>query len=260
MFGGVTYLVAYDSRMLYCISGNGYVEIEDKMFEMHSDVLLIFKYGLQYKYHHNERKDMECISVNFDYDFRFAEKYSTRIPPDTPSKFDSKLILNSPGIADIIYISDASSLKSDLLRLYKAYSDTDKICKEEIGARMKLIITLAYDLFKSENNDKSSSSNLIYEICKYIDDNAEWISNGNDISEKFSYHSYYINRLIKKNCGITLHSYILKAKINKSIEYLTTTNMPISEIAFKCGFFDTSHYSRNFKKITGYSPSKYRYI
>ena len=260
-FGGSNYLMAYDSRLLYCLSGSGMIEIENNMYEMKKDSLIIFRFGLKYKYHHNERKDMECISINFDYNFSGADNFNSRIPPDMPSKFDSERIIYTPYLCDVIYIKNALEVKSELLKIYSLYNESETTRKEELGARLKLLITMGYYIYlKEQTDEQSNTKDLVKKICKYIDENSEVISDGKDVSEIFSYHSYYINRLFKKYLGITLHKYILKAKISRSVDYLTTTNMAINEIAYKCGFFDTSHYSRNFKKITGYTPSKYRYI
>ena len=118
--------------------------------------------------------------------------------------------------------------------------------KYYIGEETKINVNLDYPIISED----TSSVYILNDTGKYIDENSEVISDGKDVSEIFSYHSYYINRMFKKYLGITLHKYILKAKISRSVDYLTTTNMAINEIAYKCGFFDTSHYSRNFKKIT----------
>lgn len=261
MFVGDSYLVAYDCRMLYCLSGTGKVEISNTMYNMEKDTLLIFKNNLEYRYYHNSKKDMECISVNFDYDYRYATSYSNRIPPDSPSKFNAKQLLETDYLSDIIYVTDASKLRTEVLQLFNSFTQTIKFRNEELSARMKLIITISFELFAQERiNTDNSSITLANKICKFIDENAENISSGKQISEVFSYHSYYINRILKKNFGCTLHNYIIKAKINKSIDYLTTTQLPVSEIAYRCGFFDSAHFSKHFKKITGYSPTKYRYI
>ncbi len=47
-------------------------------------------------------------------------------------------------------------------------------------------------------------------------------------------------------------------KKKKSIEYLTTSSLPIDDISFLVGFSDTSNFRRAFKKWTGESPIAYR--
>lgn len=261
MFCGESYFMAYDSRMLYCISGSGKIEVDNKIYDMQKDSILIFKNGMKYRYIHNEKRDMECISANFDYDRRYQDKYANIILPVIPSEFDSKRLLNTPFLLSILYIKNAARLKSDVLQLYKRYYEIGINKEAETGARMKMIITGAYSLYQNElMKESTASSDLINKICDYIDHNAENISNSTDVAEIFSYHAYYLSNLLKNNLGYTLHNYIIKAKINKSVEYLLTTQMSIAEIADKCGFYDSAHFSKQFKKAIGYSPSKFRYM
>jgi AraC-like DNA-binding protein len=43
-----------------------------------------------------------------------------------------------------------------------------------------------------------------------------------------------------------------------ALQYLTTTHLPLYEIAFLLGFSDPSNFRRAFKKWTGKSPGEYR--
>ena len=42
------------------------------------------------------------------------------------------------------------------------------------------------------------------------------------------------------------------------MELLESTDAPISEIALSTGFVDLTHFSKLFKKVTGYTPSGFR--
>ena len=46
----------------------------------------------------------------------------------------------------------------------------------------------------------------------------------------------------------------------KSIEYLTKTDLSMDEISLKVGFSSASYYSKIFKKLKGISPLKYKKI
>ena len=58
------------------------------------------------------------------------------------------------------------------------------------------------------------------------------------------------------NC--TVKGYINRRRVERSEEYLFTTNLSMEEIAQKVGFPDASCYSKMFKKIKGQSPLKYK--
>ena len=63
-----------------------------------------------------------------------------------------------------------------------------------------------------------------------------------------------------KDCfGITIHQFQLKEKIEHAkfcLEYYP--DMKIIDLALNLGFYDEFHFSRQFKKIVGISPSEYR--
>ena len=50
----------------------------------------------------------------------------------------------------------------------------------------------------------------------------------------------------------------MRLKLNKAGRMLLTSELSVKEIASMVGFEDQFHFSRNFKKHFGYSPSEYR--
>ena len=63
----------------------------------------------------------------------------------------------------------------------------------------------------------------------------------------------------KSVCGITIHQYILKFKAEQAISYFKNfPEMQIKEVAYNLGFYDEYHFSKQFKKVTGFSPTDFR--
>jgi AraC-like DNA-binding protein len=52
--------------------------------------------------------------------------------------------------------------------------------------------------------------------------------------------------------------FIMVSRVDKARQLLTSTSMTISAIAFDTGFYDQSHLTRHFRKITGMTPRAYR--
>jgi AraC-like DNA-binding protein len=65
-------------------------------------------------------------------------------------------------------------------------------------------------------------------------------------------------RSFKKAMNITPLKFINKMRVDKACELLIQTNDTLSSIAYDCGFFDHSHFSKIFKKLKNVSPSEYR--
>ena len=69
--------------------------------------------------------------------------------------------------------------------------------------------------------------------------------------------SSYIKKF-KEICKMSPASYITKVRIDSASIMLLNTSLSVSEIAFKNGFYDASHFTKTFENIYGISPVAYR--
>ena len=65
-------------------------------------------------------------------------------------------------------------------------------------------------------------------------------------------------RRFRKVFQISPLKHIMNVRIRAAALLLTTTNDTIASIALDCGFYDHSHFTRNFRKAMGMSPKEYR--
>lgn len=68
----------------------------------------------------------------------------------------------------------------------------------------------------------------------------------------------YLNRVFKKETGMTLSEYISRKRVDLAKELLLGSDMTVSEIAMEVGFQSFSYFTKVFKKRTGKEPLKYR--
>lgn len=66
------------------------------------------------------------------------------------------------------------------------------------------------------------------------------------------------NRRFKKEIGITPIEYLIEIRIERSKTLLRRKNIPVTEIAMRCGFGSNAHFSSCFQNRLGISPSEYR--
>ena len=78
------------------------------------------------------------------------------------------------------------------------------------------------------------------------------------LSEKFPYDYSHISRVFSHNQNYTIEHYLIELRIEKAKELLLFKDINISEVAFKLGYSSNAHFSRQFKKLVGISPSKYQ--
>ena len=79
-----------------------------------------------------------------------------------------------------------------------------------------------------------------------------------DLSEMSGYSQRQFSRLFKGTYGVSPNTYITRLRLQKAQQLLQSTNQPIGEIAWSCGFEDQNYFSRIFRQVTGFTPSAYR--
>ena len=71
-------------------------------------------------------------------------------------------------------------------------------------------------------------------------------------------HSYpYLSSLFSEKEGITLERYLILQKIEKAKELLSYSELNVSEISYQLNYSSSQHLSRQFKSVTGMSPSDF---
>ena len=68
----------------------------------------------------------------------------------------------------------------------------------------------------------------------------------------------YFRKLFKIFYGVSPIKYINDLKMSHAKALLASEMYSVTEVAMRSGFSDATHFSREFKKVTGVSPSKYK--
>ena len=81
-----------------------------------------------------------------------------------------------------------------------------------------------------------------------------------DIAKAVNLSPSYFSKVFKESTALSPYDYLLSVRLDKAKELLINSDIPISEIAYRCGFNSTSNFIYFFKKETGLSPLKFRKI
>jgi AraC-like DNA-binding protein len=78
------------------------------------------------------------------------------------------------------------------------------------------------------------------------------------LSEKLLYPYESLSRLFSEIKGVTIEQFIIQQKVDRAKEMILSTRMSLTEIAYELHYSSASHFTNQFKKITGISPSQYK--
>lgn len=75
---------------------------------------------------------------------------------------------------------------------------------------------------------------------------------------QFGMNKYKFMRLFKQETGLTPNNFVLLSRIQESKNMLKQ-GKPIFNTAIDCGFYDLSHFYKNFKRFTGVNPLDFQH-
>lgn len=109
----------------------------------------------------------------------------------------------------------------------------------------------------SELIDTGAYSVPTVEIITYIESNYMHHIYLDDIAEHVQYNRNYMCSLFKSDTGHTVVDYLNYVRIRKACEYILYSDIGFSQICYRVGFSNLSHFNRTFKKLVGVTPSAY---
>ncbi|HGZ70332.1 MAG TPA: AraC family transcriptional regulator, partial [Nitratifractor sp.] len=149
------------------------------------------------------------------------------------------------------------NLYQKLTTIYSSLQNSDN-AKREIEQFATTLFKNYCQQAQTGCSDKRSNT-LLQKIENYIIENIEEAISIDEIAETTGYSTAHLNRLFKEKYGLTLHAFLIDQRIHKAKELLSTNRqITLTEIAYKVGFYDQSHFIKNFKKAYSLSPKKYK--
>lgn len=137
---------------------------------------------------------------------------------------------------------------------YKIYS-ASKIL-EFLVLLSREYITAIYE--QNVKDDFSSKNKLITKrLTDFININYRSDLNIETIETYMKFSYGYLNTLYKKQHKITIGKYIQLVRINKAKRLIRETDLSFQKIAHLVGIEDPYYFSKLFKSISGYTPTKY---
>jgi AraC-like DNA-binding protein len=98
---------------------------------------------------------------------------------------------------------------------------------------------------------------VVVEMIHYAD-NLPKIKFSEYLSNNLKYDYTYMANLFSETEGITIEHYLLKHKIERVKELIIYDELNLTEIAHKMHYSSVSHLSRQFKSITGLTPTFFK--
>jgi len=80
------------------------------------------------------------------------------------------------------------------------------------------------------------------------------------LSEKFHHDYSALSKLFSEVQGMTIEQYVITQKVERVKELLVYDELSLSEIAYELNYSSVSYLSKQFKKVTGLTPTHFKQV
>ncbi|KAB8335429.1 helix-turn-helix transcriptional regulator [Scytonema tolypothrichoides VB-61278] len=98
----------------------------------------------------------------------------------------------------------------------------------------------------------------LHRVLEFINTNLEQDIQLADLADAADMSQCYFVNLFKQSMGITPWQYVVQQRVERAKVLLKQHNSPISDVALQCGFNSQSHFTLQFRKLTGVTPKRFR--
>ncbi|HTG01096.1 MAG TPA: AraC family transcriptional regulator [Nitrospirota bacterium] len=98
----------------------------------------------------------------------------------------------------------------------------------------------------------------IVHVVSYIEQNLWTPLELDELAKQAHLSKFHFCRTFKRYTGLNPMKYVAALRIDRAKELLKQQDISVSNVASKVGFRDLSNFIRQFKKVTGVTPSRYR--
>ncbi len=246
-----------DCRIFYILSGHGQIRMGEQVYSVEPHTVIYCSAGSEYSI---SSPGMELISVNFDLTQDYCDSgqpyppivlpTKTPLPPANRSSVADQSILDKH-----ILLANGIAFRELMETILEECSAKRSLYRENAGALLKQLLV---GLLRDRVNNASRGAQVVEKVIEHIRAHYSQPVTGAQLSRRFGYHEYYLNRLFLKHTGSTIHQYLLDVRIGSAKKLLINTDLPLGVIAEQTGFNSNTYFSSYFRKFTGVSPAQFR--
>lgn len=159
----------------------------------------------------------------------------------------------------VIHLPDSiDHVPEDLGALYQQFIKSSSRHRDvqELDHAMATFVRRSAEIFNLYAKDQGYHQ--IQEAKRFVDEHLGEDLSLKRISGELYISTTYFSRLFRAKTGMKFSEYLAQRRIERAKVLLTTTDLPVMEVARQVGYTEANSFARLFKGHTGKTPAQYR--
>jgi AraC family transcriptional regulator len=208
-----------------------------------------------------EKRDrLICERKPADILFLHAGEAHETIFADKPTRYISldidPLVLSKNDLTEfqlLNSISKSPDAKFLMLKLYRELLHNDDYTSGSLQ-----MLFLEFAALSKRIRSKNNPPYWVKVVYELLNDRWNEPLSLQELSRVAGVNPITISKHFPSYFACTLGAYMRKLKINKALSIIKSEAIPLTDTAYTCNFFDQSHFTRNFRQLTSFSPKEYQ--
>lgn len=251
------------------LNGTGIHHIEDNMYKVEKGSVFVIPPKIYHGYQNLVGLEVYHILINSKYTARYATELECmngylnlfNIDPIIRSNTEYSFFLTLDE-AELKFITELTEILEKIKSASESdYKDDYDLLMNSMGLNIIETLCLYYEKQRSEGNKKYTKR------YKSIADNVQFICNNYDkkltlkiLADNINMSTSAYIKLFNKVFKIPPMQYVANYRLSKAKSMLENTDLTITEIAQRTGFYDSAHLNKIFLSVEKTSPTEYRRI
>jgi AraC-like DNA-binding protein len=256
----------YDHEFVYVMQGRGHIVVNGVSHPAVTDALFLIQPRQWHAFRADSGHDWLLLGVHFDWIPRHDSEQFPRFKAAT-EPVEESLFRESRRLRDwpseerpFLELQGRPRVRRGLEDVVAEYGRADAEARAAAGALLAAVIgqiEREVRLLQELHSNREVGPDAVRRVQRareLLESPREQPLSIQEVAAAVGWSADHLRRICRAVLQVTPHEIQSAARVRRAQELLSYGGLSIREIAIRCGFEDASHFSRVFKKSTGFVP------
>jgi len=127
---------------------------------------------------------------------------------------------------------------------------------EDAQEELNKIVIVVCKNIKQKNDEENIKASL--DIIEFINNNChDYNMSIEYVADKLNKNEKYVSSVVKNETGKFFREYLCDIRMEKAKKFIEENNVSVNKLCELTGYLNVSHFIKNFKSYTGFTPAQY---
>lgn len=159
----------------------------------------------------------------------------------------------------VCQVGELPEINRLLLRMIRELQRQEPLFEDQVAACfIELITCISRRLAQRRDEDGYERAQRVRRVVEYLHAHCDEALSVDFCAQMCALSPRHFIHVFREYTGLSPYAYLTHVRLSEAARLLSTTALPVAEVAHRCGYEDALYFSRLFRKKYASSPSAFR--